>query len=42
MLFGFKDCPLIANLGHGLHPDHDPEHVGWFLDAVHEFGTRRQ
>ncbi len=27
---------LIANLGHGLHPTHDPDHVGAFIDAVHE------
>ena len=27
----------IANLGHGVYPTHDPEHVGWFIDAVHEF-----
>ncbi len=26
---------FIANLGHGMHPDHDPEHLGWFVDAVH-------
>lgn len=27
---------LIGNLGHGLHPSHDPELVGAFIDAVHE------
>merc|ERR1712137_539718 len=27
----------IANLGHGVYPDHDPERVGCFIDAVHEF-----
>lgn len=27
----------IANLGHGVYPNHDPEHVGFFIDAVHEF-----
>jgi uroporphyrinogen decarboxylase len=27
---------LIANLGHGLHPTHNPELVGAFIDAVHE------
>lgn len=26
----------IANLGHGLMPDHDPEHVGYFIRAVQE------
>ena len=29
----------IANLGHGMHPDHDPEHLGWFVDAVHNIPT---
>lgn len=27
---------LIGNLGHGLHPSHDPQLVGEFIDAVHE------
>eukprot|EP01104_Vermistella_antarctica_P010842 TRINITY_DN2934_c0_g1_i1.p1 TRINITY_DN2934_c0_g1~~TRINITY_DN2934_c0_g1_i1.p1 ORF type:complete len:403 (+),score=83.51 TRINITY_DN2934_c0_g1_i1:80-1288(+) len=30
----------IANLGHGLHPTHDPECVGAFIDAVHEVSKR--
>ena len=25
----------IANLGHGMHPTHDPEHLRAFIDAVH-------
>lgn len=25
----------IANLGHGLYPDHDPDHVAVFVDAIH-------
>lgn len=36
MLEGFGAGPLIANLGHGIHPDHDPEHARAFVDAVHE------
>jgi len=28
----------IANLGHGMNPDHDPEHLRAFIDAVHAFG----
>ncbi len=35
MLESFGPWGYIANLGHGLHPDHDPEHVGAFVDAVH-------
>ena len=27
----------IANLGHGMYPDHDPEHLGAFIDAVHKY-----
>lgn len=26
----------VFNLGHGVHPDIDPEHVGAMIDAVHE------
>ena len=35
MLERFGPGPLIANLGHGMHPDHDPEHARAFVDAVH-------
>jgi uroporphyrinogen decarboxylase len=31
----------IFNLGHGLSPDMDPEHVRVLVDAVHEFSTSR-
>ncbi len=37
MLLSFGPQNHIANLGHGLHPDHDPDHVGFYIDAVHEF-----
>ena len=41
MLQGFGTTrSLIANLGHGMHPDHDPEHAGAFIDAVHEVSAR--
>jgi uroporphyrinogen decarboxylase len=36
MLAGFGPQRHIANLGHGMLPDHDPEHAGVFVDAVHE------
>ncbi|XOV80208.1 MAG: uroporphyrinogen decarboxylase [Aestuariibacter sp.] len=26
----------VFNLGHGIHPDIDPEHAGTFINAVHE------
>ena len=30
----------IFNLGHGITPDIDPDHVAVLVDAVHEFGRR--
>lgn len=31
--FGIKS-KYIANLGHGMHPDHDPEHLKMYLQAI--------
>jgi uroporphyrinogen decarboxylase len=36
MLEEFGPAGHIANLGHGMHPDHDPESARAFVDAVHE------
>ena len=36
MLTAFGPVGHIANLGHGMHPDHNPDHAGAFIDAVHE------
>jgi uroporphyrinogen decarboxylase len=46
MIDGFRTPELglrgwIANLGHGMHPDHDPEHARAFVDAVHELSAGR-
>ncbi|GAB1623710.1 uroporphyrinogen decarboxylase [Agarivorans albus] len=30
----------VFNLGHGIHPDVNPEHAGAFIDAVHEFSAK--
>jgi uroporphyrinogen decarboxylase len=30
----------IFNLGHGITPDIDPDHVKVFIDAVHKFSTK--
>jgi len=35
MLASFGPQRHIANLGHGMHPTHDPEHARVFIDAVH-------
>jgi uroporphyrinogen decarboxylase len=42
MLDAFGTAPHIANLGHGLHPDHDPEHARAFVEAIHEFSAERR
>jgi uroporphyrinogen decarboxylase len=40
MLAGFGSHPHIANLGHGMLPDHDPDHARIFVEAVHEYSRR--
>ena len=30
----------IANLGHGMHPDHDAEHLKWFLEAIRDCSVK--
>ena len=30
----------VFNLGHGIHPTVDPEHLAVLVDAVHEFGSQ--
>ncbi|KAI8915906.1 Uroporphyrinogen decarboxylase [Gorgonomyces haynaldii] len=34
MLKGFGGQKYIANLGHGMYPDHDPEHLRLYLEAI--------
>ncbi len=36
MLTEFGPTGHVANLGHGMNPDHDPERAGVFIDAVHD------
>ena len=33
---------LIANLGHGLHPTHNPAHVGYFIEAVQTLSAKQK
>lgn len=41
ILKGFGDNNgHVFNLGHGIHPDIDPEKAGAFINAVHEFSCR--
>ncbi|KAJ9072718.1 Uroporphyrinogen decarboxylase in heme biosynthesis [Entomophthora muscae] len=38
--FSIKEQPLIANLGHGMMPDHTPENLLAYLQALKEESTR--
>jgi uroporphyrinogen decarboxylase len=42
MLNAFGPHGHIANLGHGMHPDHDPEHAGAFIEAVQEQSAQQR
>ncbi|XP_040264130.1 uroporphyrinogen decarboxylase [Bufo bufo] len=42
MLEAFGCRGYIANLGHGLYPDMDPEHVGAFISAVHKYSDKKE
>ena len=33
--FGEGGTGHVFNLGHGIHPDVDPEHAGHFIESVH-------
>lgn len=39
MLHAFGDHPHIANLGHGVYPDTDPEKVKCFVESVKEMSA---
>ncbi len=39
MLSQFGDHPHIANLGHGVYPDTDPEKIKCFIESVKEFSS---
>jgi len=33
------DSGHVFNLGHGMHPGMNPDHLGALVDAVHEYGA---
>ncbi|WP_371374564.1 uroporphyrinogen decarboxylase [Thalassotalea aquiviva] len=35
--YGNEGTGHVFNLGHGIHPDVNPDHAGYFIDAVHKF-----
>ena len=37
MLEAFGPRSYVANLGHGMRPDHDPEHVAVFIERVQQY-----
>ena len=39
MVASFGRERWIANLGHGIYPDMDPEHLKTFIDSIHKLTT---
>jgi uroporphyrinogen decarboxylase len=40
MVTAFGKEKYIANLGHGMYPDHDPEHLKVYLEAIRDVSTK--
>ncbi|KAJ3257192.1 hypothetical protein HK103_004890 [Boothiomyces macroporosus] len=41
MIEGFGVKKYIANLGHGMYPDHDPEHLKYYLEAIRDVSSKK-
>ncbi|KAJ3326362.1 hypothetical protein HDV06_000238 [Boothiomyces sp. JEL0866] len=41
MIDGFGVKKYIANLGHGMYPDHDPEHLKYYLEAIRDVSSKK-
>ena len=37
MLTKFGTQRYIANVGHGIYPDTNPDHLATFIDAIHHY-----
>lgn len=40
MIEEFGPSRYIANLGHGMYPDMDPEHLNAFVNSVHKHSEK--
>jgi uroporphyrinogen decarboxylase len=40
MVAGFGKEKYIANLGHGMYPDHEPEHLKLYLEAIRDVSSK--
>jgi len=36
-----ENTKYIVNLGHGMWPEHDPAHLGVFVDEVHAYSAKK-
>ena len=39
MVEDFGTSRYIANLGHGMYPDMDPEHLNILVNAIHKYSS---
>ncbi|KAJ3269786.1 hypothetical protein HDV01_001043 [Terramyces sp. JEL0728] len=41
MIEAFGVEKYVANLGHGMYPDHDPEHLKFYLEAIRDISSKK-